>query len=56
MLGAEGEPTAWTMGGAIGKPAKFGAGGGGGGVGTDDETKLHTSGEGGGERLAPSSC
>ena len=24
LLGARGEPTAWTVGGAIGKPAKFG--------------------------------
>ena len=24
MLGAIGEPTAWTVGGAIGKPTKFG--------------------------------
>ena len=28
MLGAEGEPTAWTLGGVEGKPAKFGAVGG----------------------------
>ena len=35
MLGTEGEPTAWTVGGAKRKPAKFGGGGGGGGgIGT----------------------
>ena len=35
MLGTEGEPTAWTVGGAKSKPAKFGeSGGGGGGIGT----------------------
>ena len=30
MLGAEGEPTEWTVGDAEGKAAKFGVGGGGG--------------------------
>ena len=44
------------MGGTEGALAKFGAGGGGGGVGTDGEPELRTSGEGGGEKLTPSSC
>ena len=39
MLGAVGEPTAWTVGGAEGKPAKFGAGvGGGDGDGGEEVT------------------
>ena len=40
MLGAEGEPTEWTVGGAEGKAAKFGIGGGGGVVGTEGEPEL----------------
>ena len=55
MLGAEGEPTAWTLGGVEGKPAKFGAVGGGG-DGTNGDAELRTAGEGGREKLAPSSC
>ena len=53
ILGAEGKPIALTVGGAEGKPAKLGAGGG---VGTNGEPELRTSGEGGGEQIAPSSC
>ena len=56
ILGAKGKPIALTVGGAEGKPAKLGAGGGRGGVGTDGEPELRTSGEGGGEQIAPSSC
>ena len=56
ILGAEGKPIVLNVGGAEGKPAKLGAGCGRGGVGTDGEPKLHTSGEGGGEQIAPSSC
>ena len=41
MLGAEGEPTEWTVGDAEGKAAKFGVGGGGGWVGTEGEPELH---------------
>ena len=44
MLGAKGEPTAWTVGGAEGKPTKFGAGGGGDGVGIEGEPELRTLG------------
>ena len=37
MLDTLVEPTAWTVGGALGKPSKFGGVGGGGGVGTIGE-------------------
>ena len=44
------------MGGAEGKPAKFGAVGGGGGVGTIGEPELHSAGDGGEETSAPFNC
>ena len=45
VLGAVGKPTAWTVGCAKGKPAKFGGGGGSGsGVGTVSEPELHMLG------------
>ena len=40
MLGAVGKLTAWTVGGAIGKPATCGGSGGGGGDGTVGEPEL----------------
>ena len=50
MLGAEGEPTAWTVDGAEGRPAIFGGGGGGGGVGTVGEPELRSAADGGVEK------
>ena len=40
LLGARGEPTAWTVGVAEGKPEFGGGGGGGSGVGTEPELRV----------------
>ena len=44
VLGAEGKPAAWTVGGAEGKPAKFDTVVSEGGVGTEGEPELRELG------------
>ena len=44
VLVTEGKPAAWTVGGAKGKPAKFGTVVSGGGVGTEGEPELRELG------------
>ena len=57
MLGAKGEPAAWTVGGAEGQPAKFGGGGSGGGVDTDGEPWSYAhQGKEEENKFVPSSC